>query len=78
MDIHMSDIMLHIDDELNSKQQSMLESAMRDQHGVIGLGYHETQPHLMIIEYNRDATSAKQLLHSVTDYGLHAELVGFL
>lgn len=78
MDIHMSDIMLHIDEELNQKEQLILESQMRDQTGVIGLGYHATQPHLMIVEYDRDATSPKTLLHAVNNYGLHAELVGFL
>ena len=78
MDIHMSDIMLHIDEELNQKEQQILESQMRDQTGVIGLGYHSTQPHLMIVEYDSDATSAKTLLHTVNNYGLHAELVGFL
>lgn len=78
MEINMSDVMLHIDEELNSKQQSILESQMRNQHGVVALGYHETQPHLMIIEYNQDVTSPKQLLHSVNDCGLHAEIVGFL
>jgi len=78
MDIHMSDIMLHIDDELSRKEQAILESEMRDQLGVIGLGYHETQPHLMIIEYNQDTTSPRKLLNTVNNFGLHAELVGFL
>ena len=78
MDIHMSDIMLHIDESLNSKEQLILESQMREQTGVVGLGYHGTQPHLMIIEYNLDVTTPKNLLHAVNDFGLHAELVGFL
>ena len=78
MEIHMSDIMLHIDEDLNQKEQLILESQMRDQTGVIGLGYHNTQPHLMIVEYDRDATTPKTLLHTVHNYGLHAELVGFL
>jgi len=42
------------------------------------LGYHDTQPHLMIVEYNQDETTPKELLHAVTDFGLHAELIGFL
>ena len=78
MDIHMSDIMLHIDEELNSKEQSVLESQVRKQKGVIGLGYHDTRPHLMIVEYNQDVTTPKELLHYVKDFGLHAELVGLL
>jgi len=78
MDIHMSDIMLHIDENLNSKEQLMLETQMREQTGVVGLGYHGTQPHLMIVEYDLDATTSKNLLHAVNNFGLHAELVGFL
>jgi len=78
MDIRMSDIMLHIDEELNAKEQAILESHMRKRHGVIGLGYHSKRPHLMIVEFDRDETSPKELLCAATNYGLHAELVGFL
>ena len=78
MEIHMSDIMLHIDEELNSREQHILEDQMRSQNGVIGLGYHENRPHLMIIEYDKDSTTPQSLLHTVHDYGLHAELIGFL
>ena len=78
MDIRMSDIMLHIDEELDNKEQSILEAHMRKKQGVIGLGYHSKRPHLMIIEYDRDATNPQALLRAATNYGLHAELVGFL
>ncbi len=78
MDIHMSDIMLHIDEDLNEEQQGLLETQMRDQKGVVGLGYHSTQPHLMIVEYDKQETTPEELLHAVSDFGLHAELVGFL
>jgi len=78
MDIRMSDVMLHIDEDLNTKEQAILESQVRDHKGVVGLGYHDSKPHLMIIEYNRDMTTPKELLHSVKNFGLHAELVGFL
>jgi len=78
MDIRMSDIMLHIDEDLNHKEQEILEYHMRHRHGVIGLGYHSKQPHLMIVEYDRDETTPKELLSAATNYGLHAELVGFL
>lgn len=78
MDIHMSDIMLHIDEDLDSKEQSILEFHMRAKDGVIGLGYHSKRPHLMIVEYDRDVVTPKDLLCTATNYGLHAELVGFL
>ena len=78
MDIHMTDVMLHIDETLNSKQQQALEAQVRQQPGVIGLGYHDTKPHLMIVEYDQDTTTPQQLLHYVQDYGLHAEIVSML
>jgi len=78
MDIRMTDIMLHIDEKLDLESQSALETHMREQQGVIGLGYHSKRPHLMIVEYNPDQTSDMNLLHTVTEQGLHAELVGFL
>ena len=78
MDIKMTDIMLHIDEELDTESQYALETHMREQEGVIGLGYHSNRAHLMIVEYNPDQITDMDLLHSVTDQGLHAELVGFL
>ncbi len=78
MDIPMSDVMLHIVEELSSEQQTILQSRVRNQKGVVGLGYHDTRPHLMIVEYNQDMTTPKEPLHTVNDPGLHAELVGLL
>lgn len=78
MDIHMADIMLHIDEDLDNQEQSILAKQVRDLTGVIGLGYHDTKPHLMIIEYDQDVTTPKMLLHQVNNCGLHAELVGML
>lgn len=76
MDIPMTDVMLHIDEDLNKSQRNMLEDYMRNQRGVIGLGYHDHRPHLMVVGYNPDMTTSMQLLRSVTDKGLHAELIG--
>ncbi len=78
MNDNMTDVMIHIDEDLNTQEQSQLEDQMRKQKGVVGLGYHETQPHLMIVEFNQDTTTPKELLHAVSDFGLHAELVGML
>lgn len=78
MDIQMTDVMLHIDETLSSSQQAALQGQIRNQQGVIGLGYHEKQPHLMIVEYDQDKTTPQQLLHCLQDYGLHAEIVSML
>ncbi len=76
MDIKMSDVMLHIDEELGDLQRDHLENHVRAHRGVIGLGYHKERPHLMIVEFNPDQTSPRDLLTTVTSQGLHAELIG--
>ena len=78
MDINMSDVMLHINETLDIDEQHALKEKMRDQTGVVGLGYHDSRPHLMIVEYNRDATTSKDLLHAVHEHGLNAKLVCML
>jgi len=78
MDIKMTDIMLHIDEDLDKEHQEALETIMRSQEGVIGLGYHENRPHLMIVEYNPDCITDQNLLDCVIQQGLHAEIVAFL
>lgn len=76
MDIPMLDVMLHIDEDLDKSQRNALETHMRSQLGVIGLGYHDQRPHLMLVEFNPKVTNAKLLLNTVTQRGLHAELIG--
>ena len=76
MDIPMVDVMLHIDETLNPMQQEILEKDMRNQLGVIGLGYHSEKPHLMIVEFNPDDTTPARLLQVANNHGLHAELIG--
>ena len=76
MDIKMSDVMLHIDENLGERERDCFESYMRSHPGVIGLGFHAEKPHLMIVEFNPERTSPAELLHSVTQQGLHAELIG--
>ena len=76
MDIKMIDVMLHIDEDLGQHQRDHLEHHIRSQQGVVALGYNKQRPHLMIVEYNPEQTSARELLHTVTSQGLHAELIG--
>ena len=76
MTINMCDVMLHIDEELGDMQRDLLENHVREQRGVIGLGFHKERPHLMIVEFNPDQTTSQDLLATVTSQGLHAELIG--
>lgn len=45
-------------------------------NGVMGVAHHDEKPHLMIVEYNPELVSSKELLQLVLGQGVHAELVG--
>jgi len=78
MDINMSDILLHINETLDKDERSAFKAKMRDQTGVVSLGYHDARPHLMIVEYNKDTTTSQNLLHAAHEHGLNAKLVCML
>ncbi|MBD3609137.1 MAG: ATP-binding protein, partial [Gammaproteobacteria bacterium] len=44
--------------------------------GVVAVGHHAKQPHLVVVEYDVDETDSAHLLAAVQAEGLHAELVG--
>jgi len=69
------DTMIHIDQSLDSEQQLTLETALRDVQGVVAPRFNKA--HLLVVEYDADATTAMALLGAVTGRGYRAQLVGF-
>ena len=76
MDIDMTDVTLHIDETLEAAELDKLESRLREQDGVISVGRQQNRPHLMVVEYNPKRASGTDILSTVTNGGLHAEIVG--
>ena len=71
-----SDVMLHIDENLQKWQRTMLEEHMRAQPGVIALGYHDDKPHLMMVGYDPYISHPSDFLRVVARHGFHAERIG--
>ena len=76
MTAKISDVMLHIDDHLDKRQRQELENKMREQMGVIALGYHEDRPHLMLVEYDPYISHPMDFLQLVKRHGYSAQRVG--
>ncbi|MCW8853478.1 MAG: ATP-binding protein [Gammaproteobacteria bacterium] len=76
MDITITDIMLHIDEDLDKDHRNQLETYMRGQEGIVSLGYHDKRPHLMMVGYNPECITSMDILTSVQTQGVHAELIG--
>ncbi len=70
------DVTVHIDEYMDKEHRSLLTKQMRDVSGVVAVGLRDQNPHLMIVEYDPDATSGAAILSQVASNGLHAELIG--
>ena len=76
MDIQMTDVVLHIDEELAENDLHAIEDNLRQYDGVISVHHETDRPHLMLVEYNPELATSRGILHTVTSRGLHAELIG--
>jgi len=74
MDIN--DVVIHVNEILNSQSRHNLEEQMRGIDGVIAPRFNDHRPHLMIVAYNPDRLRALDLLGEVSRCGYHAQHCG--
>jgi len=76
MNIQLADVVVHIDQTLEKDQRSKIEDELRAIDGVVSVHNPDNRPHLSVIEYNPDKTNSATILSTVTNQGVHAELIG--
>lgn len=76
MDIHIADVMIHIDEALSRESLTKIEDDLRRNECVISASVPASKEHLMLVAYNPRCASATDLLARVGQNGIHAELVG--
>ena len=74
--VDLPDVLVHIDETLGHDRLKDLEIVIRSNPGVVAVGFRDDKPHLMVVQYDPELTHATDILHRVTDQGVHAELVG--
>lgn len=72
--MHTPDVTIHINESLDATKQEALEAAMRQIDGVIAPRFN--LPHMLVVLYNSEKTSAAVLLDAVKTKGYQAQLVG--
>jgi hypothetical protein len=72
----MADAMIHIDETLSNESLKKLEEAMREDECVISVGIPAGNMHMMLVAYNPECVSARDILTRVEEAGVHAELIG--
>ena len=76
MDISLSDVLIHIDENLAAEARTQVEDGLRAFDGVVSVHNPDDKPHLTVVEYRPEKVDAALLLQSVREQGFHAKLVG--
>ncbi len=75
-DIKMVDVTIHIDKDTDTDTRNSVETALRAVNGVISVHMPSNEPHLVVVEYDPDATASSHLLTMVKEVAGHAEMIG--
>ncbi len=73
----MLDILVHVEEDLSRPDQEDLESTVREMHGVSSAHILTGNPHIMLMGYNPEWTSHRNIMGTMRDRGLHAQTIGF-
>ena len=76
-DIQMADVEIHIDETLEAPQREKIRAVVLAKNGIMTAVINDNKPHLMFVGYDPDVINSLELLKTVTNEGVHAELIGF-
>ena len=74
--ISLADVTLHVDENMDKGTRAKLENDLRSQDGVVSVHLSEQTPHLIVVTYDPDHARSKDVLRTVLQDHLHAELIG--
>lgn len=76
MSTEFNEVVIHLDETVDEAMLETLEQDIRHDHGVISVGHHPRQNHLMVVVYDTSMARGANLLHHFRERGLHAQLIG--
>jgi hypothetical protein len=74
--MHISDMVMHVDNYLGEGSRRNIEKAITGTRGVIHAHFNEKRPHLMLVSYDTDRTTSFEILAQMTGQQLCAERIG--
>jgi len=74
--MHITDMVMHIDNRLGADTRRNVEKAISRHKGVIHAHFNETRPHLMLVSYDKERTSSFEIMAQMTCQQLCAERIG--
>ncbi|MDH5370437.1 MAG: hypothetical protein OEW99_10455 [Gammaproteobacteria bacterium] len=73
---NITDIIIHIDENLNDQKITEVSNQLSHNKGVVSVGRNPRTPKFLMVVYNTGRTQSKKILNAVTDLGYRASLVG--
>lgn len=74
--MHISDMVMHVDNFLGENTRRNVEKALNAKKGIIHAHFNEKRPHLMLVSYDTERTSSFEVLAQMTGQQLRAERIG--
>jgi hypothetical protein len=74
--MHITDMVMHVDDKLEEQSRRNVEKTLTGQRGVIHAHFNERRPHLMLVSYDIERTSSFEILAGMSGQSLCAERIG--
>jgi hypothetical protein len=71
-----ADVLIHVDENLDSSQKEDIIHTMREIPGVISPRFNPGKEHMLLVAFNPAETKSTDLLTDVRSHGVHAELIG--
>ena len=73
---HRVEIVVHIDESLDSAQRSRLSMLLENSDGIGSCIFCEKRFHLMLVSYDRKQTTSQEILSRIRKYHQSAKLIG--
>ncbi len=70
------DVVIHINEVLNDEKIHSVEKQLSSNDGIYSACVHQNARHLMVVDYNPLGTSSWDIQQSLTNQGLHTQLIG--
>ncbi len=74
--MEMVDVVIHIDETIDHDRRVQIADVVRAHKGVMAAAHHDEKPHLLIVEYDPESVTSRDLLQVGLDQGVHGELIG--
>ena len=74
--MHISDMVMHVDNFLGENARRNIEKALIAKKGVVHAHFNERRPHLMLVSYDTDRTSSFEVLAQMMGQEVRAERIG--